>query len=104
MATQTLETIPEETVAPATTPARVTSEVPKTKPATAKNPGRVASGKRLAERHHLAREAKRKKNKPKHRNQPQTQLQMQQAPPQIRQNNQATATQPLVTLFLGLVG
>ena len=56
MATQTLETIPEETVAPATTPARVTSEVPKTKPATAKNPGRVASGKRLG----LAREAKKK--------------------------------------------
>ena len=49
--------IPEETVAPAT-PARVTSEVPKTKPATAKNPGRVASGKRLAERNRLASEAK----------------------------------------------
>ena len=59
MTTQTLETIPEETVAPAT-PERVTSEVPKTKPATAKNPGRVASGKRLAERNRLAREAKKK--------------------------------------------
>ena len=35
MTTQTLEMIPEETVAPET-PARVTSEVPKTKPATAK--------------------------------------------------------------------
>ena len=57
MTTRTLETIPEETVAPAT-PARVTSEVPKTKPATAKSPGRVASGKRLAERTRLAREAK----------------------------------------------
>ena len=57
MTTQTLETIPEETVAPAT-PERVTSEVPKTKPATAKNPGRVASGKRLAERSRLGREAK----------------------------------------------
>ena len=52
-----METIPEETVAPATL-ARVTSEVPKTKPATAKNPGRVASGKRLAERNRFAREAK----------------------------------------------
>ena len=52
MTTQTLETIPEETVE------RVTSDVPKTKPATAKNPGRVASGKRLAERNRLAREAK----------------------------------------------
>ena len=52
-----MEAIPEETVAPAT-PVRVTSEVPKTKPATAKNPGRVASGKRLAERNRLAREAK----------------------------------------------
>ena len=57
MTTQTLETIPEETVAPAT-PERVTSEVSKTKPATAKNPGRVASGKRLVERNRLAREAK----------------------------------------------
>ena len=43
-----METIPEETVAPAT-PKRVTSDVPKTKPATAKNPGR--------ERNRLAREA-----------------------------------------------
>ena len=57
MATQTLEAIPEETVAPAT-PERVTSNVPQTKPATAKHPGRVASGKRLAERNHLARAAK----------------------------------------------
>ena len=62
MVTQTLEPVPEETVAPAvtpTTPERVTSDVPnQTKPATAKNPGRVASGKRLAERNRLAREAK----------------------------------------------
>ena len=63
MAAQTLEPVPEETVAqavaPAATPERVTSDVPKqTKPATAKNPGRVASGKRLAERNRLAREAK----------------------------------------------
>ena len=55
MEAQSLETIPEETVK---TPDRVTSNVPKTKPATAKNPGRVASGKRLAKRNRLAREAK----------------------------------------------
>ena len=60
MATQPLETIPEETPVPATTPARVTADPPKTKPATAKNPGRVASGKRLAKRNRLAREAKKK--------------------------------------------
>ena len=57
MTTQTLETIPEETFSPAT-PERVTSNVSKTKPGTAKNPGRVASDKRLAERNRLAREAK----------------------------------------------
>ena len=60
MTTQALEAIPEETVTPAT-PDRVTSDVPKTKPATAKHPkhpSRVASGKRLAERNRLAREAK----------------------------------------------
>ena len=102
MTTQTLDAIPEETVAPAATPERVTSDVPKTKPATAKNPGRVASGKRLAERNRLAREAK--KNKPKHKSQIQAQqliqTQITQITPQPRQNNQATT---LVTLFLGLV-
>ena len=92
MTTQTLETIPKETVAPAT-PERVISDVPKTKPAKAKNPGRVASGKRLAERNRLAREAK---NKPKHRNP----LKMKT---QTRQNNQATAAQMLVIFFLELV-
>ena len=48
MTTQPLETIPEETTAPAqaTPPARVTADPPKTKPATEKNPGRVASGKK----------------------------------------------------------
>ena len=51
MEAQPLETIPEETAAK-------TSDVPKTKPATAKNPGCVASDKRLAERNRLAREAK----------------------------------------------
>ena len=61
MATPSLETIPEETSAPTPVPARVTADPPKTKPATAKNPGRrVASGKRLAERNRLAREAKKK--------------------------------------------
>ena len=62
MATQPLETIPEETTtpAPATALVRVTADPPKTKPATEKNPGRVASGKRLAERNRLAREAKKK--------------------------------------------
>ena len=54
---QTLETIPEEpTPAPTTAPARVTADPPQTKPA--KNPGRVANGKRLAERNRLARAAK----------------------------------------------
>ena len=57
MEAKPLEVIPEETVAPATRE-RVTSNVPQTKPAAAKNPGRVASGKRLAERNRLAREAK----------------------------------------------
>ena len=49
MEAKPLETIPED---------RVTSDVPKTKTATPKNPGRVASGKRLAKRNRLAREAK----------------------------------------------
>ena len=57
MTSQPLETITED---PTPTPAlaRVTADPPKTKPA--KNPGRVASGKRLAERNRLAREAKKK--------------------------------------------
>ena len=55
MTSQPLETIPEE---PTPTPARVTADPPKTKPT--ENPGRVASGKRLAERNRLAREAKKK--------------------------------------------
>ena len=57
MTSQPLETIPEEPT-PTPTPARITADPPKTKPA--KNPGRVASGKRLAERNRLAREAKKK--------------------------------------------
>ena len=57
MTSQPLETIPEEPN-PTPTPARVTADPPKTKPA--KNPGRVESGKRLAERNRLAREAKKK--------------------------------------------
>ena len=47
MTSQPLETITEEPT-PTPAPARVTADPPKTKPA--KNPGRVASGKRLAER------------------------------------------------------
>ena len=59
MTSQQLETIPEApTPTPTPAPARVTADPPKTKPA--KNPGRVASGKRLAERNRLAREAKKK--------------------------------------------
>ena len=57
MTSQPLETIPEEPT-PTPAPARVTADPPKTKPV--KNPGRVASGKRLAERNRLAREAKKK--------------------------------------------
>ena len=68
MASQPLETIPEEPTpaptppnsptpaTPTPTPARVTADPPQTKPS--KNPGRVASGKRLAERNRLARKAK----------------------------------------------
>ena len=72
MASTPLDTISEEptaapTPAPATTPTppkppatpvRVTADPPQTKPA--KNAGRVASGKRLAERNRLAKEAKKK--------------------------------------------
>ena len=72
MASTPLDTIPEEpTAAPTPPPApaaaqtpkspapvRVTADPPHTKPA--KNAGRVASGKRLAERNRLAREAKKK--------------------------------------------
>ena len=57
MTSQPPETIPENPT-PTPAPARVTADPPKTKPA--KNPGRVASGKRLAERNRLAREAKKK--------------------------------------------
>ena len=57
METPQLETIPEET-APTTTNKHITTDVPKTVPAKERNPGRVASGKKLAERNRLAREAK----------------------------------------------
>ena len=62
MAKPPLKTIPGETQTPPNSPnpVRVTTDPPKTKPATEKNPGRVASGKRLAERNRLAREAKKK--------------------------------------------
>ena len=62
MTSQPIETIPEEPT-PAPAPARVTADPPKTKPA--KNPGRVASGKRLAERNRLAREALARETKAK---------------------------------------
>ena len=58
MASQPIETIsetPTPAPAPAPAPARVTADPPKTKPA--KNPGRVASGKRMAEINRLGREA-----------------------------------------------
>ena len=103
MAAQTLETIPEETGAPAVAPAtprRVTSDVPKqTQPATAKISGRVASGKRLAKRNRLAREAK--KNKPKRKRQLQAQQLIQTQVQQIPQQNNPVTTQ--ATLFLELV-
>ena len=59
MEAKPLEAIPEENVAPET-PESISSDVPKkkTKPATAKNPGRVADGKRLAEHNRKARKAK----------------------------------------------
>ena len=96
MEAKPLDPIPEENVTPAT-PERVTSDVPKTKPATVKNPGRVASGKRLAERNRLAREAKKQAEA---QNPLQRQIKKQI---KTRQNNQTTTTQTLDTLFLGLV-
>ena len=99
MAAQTLETIPEETVTPAATPERATFDVPKTKPATAKNPGRVAFGKRLAERNRLEREAK-KTSQSTDILYVQIQLQIRQ---NNRQNNQATTATTQATLFLVLV-
>ena len=56
-ATPAAATAPTPSKSPAT-PTRVTADPPQTKPA--KNPGRVASGKRLAERNRLARNAKKK--------------------------------------------
>ena len=53
----TLETIPEEPTATppnSPTPARVTADPPQTKPA--KNPKRVAAGKKIAERNRRVRE------------------------------------------------
>ena len=95
MEAKPLEAIPEETVTPAVAPAtpeRVTSNVPQTKPATAKHPGRVASGKRLAERNRLARAAKKTSRSTKitynHRGK---QI--------IPQTNQATTAQTQSTLF-----
>ena len=61
METPKLETVPEETEAqPVSRPTNkhIHSDVPKTVPAKAKHPGRVASGKRLAERNRVAKEAR----------------------------------------------
>ena len=61
MAAQTLETIPEETVAPAATPESISSDVPKKKKPSQQQPKTLAVlllVKRLAERNRLAREAK----------------------------------------------
>ena len=105
MAAQTLDTVPEETVAPAVTtptPERVTSEVPKTKPATAKHPGRVASGRRQAERNRLAREAKKQAEAQKATAGKTTVAsavqQITQTQVRTQQNNQATTQ---ATLFWG---
>ena len=62
MTSQPLEPIPEAPT-PAPAPARVTADPPKTKPA--KNPGRVASGKRLAERNRKAKRSPGKRNRSK---------------------------------------
>ena len=59
MASPPLETIPEAPTPPnSPTPARVTTDSPKTNPA--KNPRRVAAGKKLAEDNRRAREALKK--------------------------------------------
>ena len=57
MATQPLDTIPEETQTPPNSPAptRVTADPPKTKPATEKTLAAWLLAKRLAERNRLAR-------------------------------------------------
>ena len=96
MEAKPLDAIPEETTTPAAAPERVTSDVSKTKPAT-KNPGRVASGKRLAERNRLAREAKKQAEALKPTTSTITEATNNT---QTQQNNQATT---LVTIFLGLV-
>ena len=103
MATQPLETTPEETSAPvqqATTPVRVTADPPKTKPATEKNPGRVASGKRLAERNRLAREAKKKAEAAK---QTSTSATQSNTPAQSGDTNTESSSNSLMTI-LGIGG
>ena len=84
MTSQPLETIPEAPT-PAPAPARVTADPPKTKPA--KNPGRVASGKRLAERNRLGREALARER----RKQKQKLLNLRQPKPRIVQVTAAAA-------------
>ena len=95
MEARPLETIPEETKAN-----RVTSDVPKTKPVTAKNPGCVAPGKRLAE---AADWLLKQKNKLKHKNPLQTRpIQIKPQTNPAAQSRQITP-QPTCTLFWGLV-
>ena len=78
---------------------RVTSDVPKTKPTTAKNPNRVASGKRLAERNRLARGAKKKAEAQKP---PTNSTNSNQATDQSSTTN--TANNTSVYLILGVSG
>ena len=96
MEARPLETIPEETVK---TPDRVTSDVPKKKTATAKNPGRVASGKRLAELNRLAREAKKQAEA-----QNPLQTTLIQIKPQTNPAAQTRQITPQATLFWGVCG
>ena len=82
MTTQTLETIPEETVAPAT-------------------PERVASGKRLAERIRLPREANKQAKAQKPPTNTATEANTSATNNTTEQSSNSSTN--LVTLFLGLV-
>ena len=97
--TQTNTVVTADATKPPTTNKHITSDVLATKPA--KHPGRVASGKALAERNRIAREAKKncsssnKKRRPPHQN-----------PSKQRRNAQTLVTIITIsqaTLFLGLV-
>ena len=104
METPKLETVPEETEAqPVSSPTNkhITADVPKTVPATGKNPGRVESGRKLAARNQawLAR----LKNELKQPAPLQTPTQNQNQPPQQAPAAIAAAATPPVISFLGLV-